>query len=208
MHLMMTIVLLVAYLLGSIPFGYILVRTFRHEDIRKTGSGNIGATNVARSGAKGLGIATLALDTLKGCAAVWFAMFAERHYGVTVPYLLALAALVAMLGHVFPVWLGFRGGKGVATALGVFLALSWPAALCSLAIFIVIVVLTKYVSLASVIGATAMPFFVMYFTHVRDAATLVCVFSCSVLVVVKHHANIGRLMRGTESKFGSKAKAS
>ncbi|MEO6924246.1 MAG: glycerol-3-phosphate acyltransferase, partial [Bryocella sp.] len=158
--------------------------------------------------AKGLGIATLLLDVLKGAVAVWIAMFAERHYGVRVPYLLALTALVAMLGHVFPVWLKFRGGKGVATALGVFLALSWPAALCALGIFVGLVLLTKYVSLGSVIGAIAMPFFFMHFTHVRDAATLVCVFACALLVVVKHSANIGRLLHGTESKFGSKAKAS
>ena len=205
---MMTVVLVIAYLLGSIPFGYVLVRTFRLEDIRATGSGNIGATNVARSGAKGLGIATLLLDALKGCVAVWIAMYAEKYCGMTVPYLLALTALVAMLGHVFPVWLGFRGGKGVATALGVFLALCWPAALCALGIFVGLVLLTKYVSLGSVMGAISMPFFVMYFAHVRDAATLVCVFACAVLVVVKHHANIGRLIHGTESKFGSKAKTS
>src|SRR6478609_3728897 len=118
------IVAVVAYLLGSIPFGYLLVRIFRGEDIRQTGSGNIGATNVARSGAKGLGILTLVLDVLKGFVAVVIAQHIARRYGFPQGYdIAAAAALAAVVGHCFPVWLGFRGGKGVATALGVFLAL-------------------------------------------------------------------------------------
>src|SRR3569833_1494024 len=111
----------IAYLLGSIPFGYLLVRVFRKEDIREKGSGNIGATNVLRSGAKGLGLATLLLDLLKGLAAVMLARYlANGNYDIAIA-----AAVAAVLGHVFPVWLGFRGGKGVATALGAFLALTW-----------------------------------------------------------------------------------
>ena len=175
------IVALIAYLLGSIPFGYILVRLFRKQDIRTTGSGNIGATNVARSGAKGLGILTLLLDAAKGFAAV-----------------------TAMLGHVFPVWLGFRGGKGVATALGVFLALCWPAALCALAVFIVIVTLTRYVSLASIVGAFVMPVFVLVFSTYRSPAFISSIFFAALLVIIKHKENIARLKAGTESKFGSK----
>src|ERR1700712_795990 len=118
----------IAYLLGSIPFGYLLVRVFRNTDVRSTGSGNIGATNVARSGGKALGILTLLLDCAKAFAAVMIARhFAPAMEPLELP---ALAAVAAVLGHVFPVWLGFRGGKGVASALGVFLALSWPTALC------------------------------------------------------------------------------
>lgn len=117
--------LAIAYLLGSIPFGYLLVRTVKHEDIRATGSGNIGATNVARSGSKWLGILTLVLDALKGFLAVVIAQkIAEMHSYPDAYRVAAAAALAAVIGHVFPVWLGFKGGKGVATALGVFLALS------------------------------------------------------------------------------------
>src|SRR5271170_349276 len=122
-----------AYLLGSIPFGYLLVKTFRHQDIRATGSGNIGATNVARSGAKGLGIATLFLDLGKALVAVKIAQHLDpSNYDLAVA-----AAVAAILGHVFPIWLGFKGGKGVASGLGVFLALTWPSALCILAVFII-----------------------------------------------------------------------
>src|SRR5882757_3910548 len=144
-----------AYLLGSIPFGYLLVKVFRHEDIRATGSGNIGATNVARSGAKGLGLATLLLDLGKAFAAVKLAQYlAPANYDLAVA-----AAVAAILGHVFPVWLGFRGGKGVASDLGVFLALSPAAAGCTFAIFLIIFFFTRYVSLASVIGSAFFPFF-------------------------------------------------
>src|SRR6202451_359735 len=130
--------LAIAYLLGSIPFGYLLVRIFRKEDIRASGSGNIGATNVARSGAKGLGILTLLLDLLKAFAAVKIAQhLAPGSPGY--PSDLAVAAgIAAVLGHVFPVWLRFKGGKGVASALGVFLALAPLAAICSLGVFIVV----------------------------------------------------------------------
>src|SRR5271154_1468939 len=133
-----------AYLLGSIPFGYLLVRIFRKQDIREQGSGNIGATNVARSGAKGLGLATLLLDLSKAYVAVVIAAhLAPGMYDVAVA-----AAVAAVVGHVFPVWLGFRGGKGVASALGVFLALSPPLALSILIVFAIVFALTRYVSLA------------------------------------------------------------
>jgi glycerol-3-phosphate acyltransferase PlsY len=195
------VILAIAYLLGSVPFGYILVRTFRHEDIRASGSGNIGATNVMRSGGKGLAIATLVLDALKGVAAVLVA----RHFFPGDIRVASLAALVAILGHVFPVWLAFRGGKGVATALGVFLALCWPAALCALGVFIVITVSTRYVSLASVVSAISLPIFFHYFNGERVSLVLAC--ACAAIVVVKHHGNIGRLVAGTENKFGASAKA-
>ncbi len=193
------LILAIAYLLGSIPFGYILVRLFLHQDIRATGSGNIGATNVARSGAKGLGIATLALDALKGAAAVLLA----RHFAPGNLDLVTLAAVFAILGHVFPIWLSFKGGKGVATALGVYLALSWPAALSALAVFIVILLLTRYVSLASILGAVTLPVFFLLFVPDHSPIIVSSVLFISLLVIVKHHKNIARLKSGTESKFGS-----
>ncbi len=204
-----------AYLLGSIPFGYLLVKAFRKEDIRATGSGNIGATNVARSGAKGLAIATLLLDLGKGSLAVIAAFLIARHSGVFAgqPAEVArghafdfamLAAVAAVVGHVFPIWLGFRGGKGVATALGVFLALSPVLALCLLAVFVVIFAVSRYVSLASVLAAASVPLFAMRFAHGISRTTLFGFCFISLLVIVKHHANIRRLLAGTESRFGKK----
>jgi glycerol-3-phosphate acyltransferase PlsY len=188
----------VAYLLGSIPFGYLLVRIFRKEDIRTTGSGNIGATNVARSGAKGLGIATLLLDLGKAYLAVKIAQWlAPGNYDVAVT-----AAIAAILGHVFPVWLGFRGGKGVASALGVFLALTWPSALSILAVFIVVVLLTRYVSLASIIAAASFPLFGFHFVPQRTPIVIFGFLFIPILIIVKHHQNIRRLLAGTESRFG------
>lgn len=192
-----------AYLLGSIPFGYLLVKQFREEDIRSTGSGNIGATNVARSGAKGLAIATLLLDLGKAFLAVEIAKHvAPGNYDVAVA-----AAVAAILGHVFPVWLGFRGGKGVASALGVFLALSWPTALAALAIFLVIVILTRYVSLASILSSATLPFFGLYFVRQRSPILIAGFFFIPVLIIVKHHQNIRRLLTGTENRFGSRKAA-
>ena len=197
-------ILAVAYLLGSIPFGYILVRLFRKEDIRATGSGNIGATNVARSGAKGLGILTLLLDLFKAFAAVKLAAhFAPGTAGF--PSDLAVAAgIAAVLGHVFPVWLGFKGGKGVASALGVFLALAPLAALCSLGVFIVVLAITRYVSLASILAAALMPLFCMLWLPDRSPIFVCGIIFLALLVVAKHHANIARLLQGKESRFGSK----
>jgi acyl phosphate:glycerol-3-phosphate acyltransferase len=196
------IVAFIGYLLGSIPFGFLLVRFFRGEDIRLTGSGNIGATNVARSGAKGLGIATLALDALKGLLAVAFAWWLADSQGLLpLPYM-AHAALAAVLGHVFPVWLKFKGGKGVATALGVFILLFPKALLVSLAIFILIVAATRFVSLGSILASIAFPI-AAYFIHHPDMKTLIPVCLVSVIVVVKHHANIRRLLAGNENRFGS-----
>ena|ERR1700743_1798326 len=197
------IVAIVAYLLGSIPFGYLLVRFFKGEDIRLSGSGNIGATNVARSGAKGLGIATLVLDALKGALAVaipWY--IANSHPELVRTQLMALAALFAVLGHVFPVWLKFKGGKGVATALGVFCILFPKAILVGLVIFILIVAVTRYVSLGSIIGAISFPI-AAYFLQNTDGISLLLAGLVSLIVVAKHHQNIRRLLAGTESRFGS-----
>jgi len=193
------LILPIAYLLGSIPFGYLLVLVFRKQDIRAIGSGNIGATNVARTGAKGLGIATLLLDCLKGFVAVMLARY-------LVPGnldLAACAAVAAILGHIFPVWLGFRGGKGIATALGVFLALSWPTALCALAVFILVTVASKYVSLGSILGAAALPMFMLYFESYRSPLFIGGTIFISLLCILKHSANIARLKNGTENKLGA-----
>src|ERR1700743_551095 len=200
------IVAAVSYLLGSIPFGYLLVRIFKGEDIRQTGSGNIGATNVARSGAKGLGIATLILDAVKGALAVGIAWYVADHMGSNASplienQLMAAAALCAVLGHVFPVWLKFKGGKGVATALGVFCVLFPKAILIALAIFIIVVVLTRYVSLGSILGAVAFPV-AAYFMQHPDWISLALASMVSLIVVLKHHQNIGRLLSGTENRFG------
>jgi glycerol-3-phosphate acyltransferase PlsY len=203
------IVAVVSYLLGSIPFGYLLVRIFRGEDIRQTGSGNIGATNVARSGAKGLGIATLALDAIKGALAVFLALeLANRakicgieEFCSSALRLMATASLAAVLGHVFPVWLRFKGGKGVATALGVFCVLFPKAILVALAIFILVVAVTRYVSLGSILGAIAFPV-AAYFMQNADWLSLLLASGVSLIIVLKHHQNIGRLMSGTENRFG------
>ncbi len=201
-------ILAVAYLLGSIPFGYLLVRFFRKEDIRAVGSGNIGATNVARSGAKGLGVLTLLLDLGKGLLAVLIAL----HFAPGAPHqpsdLAVGAAVAAVLGHVFPLWLGFRGGKGVATALGVFLALAPRVALAAVLVFVVVVALTRIVSLASIVAAISLPVFAMLLSPDRSPVYLGGVFFLALLVIAKHHANIGRLLAGTESRFGGRGKAS
>jgi glycerol-3-phosphate acyltransferase PlsY len=205
----------IAYLLGSIPFGYLLVRFFRNEDIRAVGSGNIGATNVVRSGAKGLGVLTLLLDLGKGLIAVLFAFQVARHSGGLAAQtieaarshafdLAAAAAIAAVVGHVFPVWLGFRGGKGVATALGVFLALTPKASVGILAVFLAVVLITRYVSLGSIVASASYPVFALSFHRHPTPIVLACFLFIPALIIVKHHANIGRLLTGTENRFGSK----
>lgn len=218
------IIVVVSYLLGSIPFGYLLVKIFRGEDIRHSGSGNIGATNVARSGAKGLGVLTLILDALKGLVAVWHAHHGAEHqlqhdgFGLLHPdfasNLMALAALAAVIGHVFPVWLKFKGGKGVATALGVFVLLFPKALLVSLVIFIVAVAVSRYVSLGSILATLAFPiaaYFLEDSAHLQqsrawgiDWVTMLPVCAICALVIAKHHQNISRLLRGTENRLGKK----
>ena len=204
------IVAAVAYLLGSIPFGYLLVKMFRGEDIRLSGSGNIGATNVARSGAKGLGALTLVLDIAKGLLAVGLAWeLGQSSYNscgsgracVPIWHLMAIAAFFAVLGHVFPFWLKFKGGKGVATALGVFALLFPKAVVVSLAIFIIVLVLTRYVSLGSILAALAFPI-AAYFFYQPDWISLLPVVAAAALVILKHHQNIRRLLAGNENRFG------
>jgi len=195
-----------AYLLGSIPFGYVLVRVFRKEDIREKGSGNIGATNVIRSGAKGLGAATFLLDVLKGFVAVVLcgAVMNATHTTAAVRMnAVSVAALFAILGHMFTVWLGFKGGKGVATAFGVFLALAPWAALAGLGIFIIVFALSRYVSLASIVAAAAFPAMALLLhQRPRTAWSTAVLFLIPFIVVVRHHQNIARLLSGTEYRFG------
>jgi glycerol-3-phosphate acyltransferase PlsY len=200
------LVIAVGYLLGSIPVGYLLVRLFLKQDVRSVGSGNIGATNVLRSGGTGLGAATFLLDMLKGS----FAVYLGGLIGVMlVPTAIernmqALAALSAVLGHIFPVWLSFKGGKGVATGFGVFLVAAPYAALAAIAVFTVVLLITRYVSLASILGAASFPFFAwMLVTGDRPPFYIAVQFAVSLLIIAKHHQNIRRLLAGTESRFGS-----
>jgi glycerol-3-phosphate acyltransferase PlsY len=193
-----------AYLLGSIPFGYLLVRIFRKEDIRQKGSGNIGATNVIRSGAKGLGAVTFLLDVLKGYVAVLLCelIVGQMQLSPSVRVnAVALAALCAILGHIFTIWLGFKGGKGVATAFGVFLALAPWAALAGLGIFVIVFALSRYVSLASILSAAAFPFIALLLHRRQTAWSTAVLFVIPIIVIVKHRQNIARLLSGTEYRF-------
>jgi acyl phosphate:glycerol-3-phosphate acyltransferase len=201
------VVAVAAYLLGSIPTGYLLVRIFRKQDIRTIGSGNIGATNVLRSGARGLGAATFLLDVLKGSAAVWLgaALAPGLMPSVPVRNVEALAALLAVLGHMFPVWLRFRGGKGVATGFGVFLVAAPYAALLAITVFALIFALSRFVSLASIVGALSFPIFAWFLVHGEKPTFFMAVQAIvAFLIIAKHHENIRRLLSGTENRFGSR----
>jgi acyl phosphate:glycerol-3-phosphate acyltransferase len=185
---------LFGYLLGSIPFGLVLTRLAGTQDIRTIGSGSIGATNVLRTGRKGLAAATVLGDALKGSFAVWLATwFGGPDLGV-------MAALGAFLGHLFPVWLKFKGGKGVATYIGLLLALTWPAMIFFCLIWIVVAVLTRYSSLAALIASAATPAFLRWYQHDLQNAGLFLVLS--VLLWIMHRGNIARLVGGREGKIG------
>jgi len=195
-----------SYLLGSIPFGYLLVRIFRGEDVRQSGSGNIGATNVSRK-SPALGILTLLLDALKGSAAVGLARFlvVQRSSGVSVYQAMTMAAFLAVVGHMFPVWLGFRGGKGVATGLGSFLVITPKAVLVAAGIFIAVVAIFGYVSLASILAVASFPLLVFGMRAYGDALlALSFIGATSLLIIFKHHQNIQRLLKGTERRMGAK----
>jgi acyl phosphate:glycerol-3-phosphate acyltransferase len=218
-------VLLIAalsYLLGSIPFGYLLVRIFRGEDVRRTGSGNIGATNVARN-SPALGVLTLLLDALKGSAAVAVGMILspplfERISVTHIPWRMilpasspgfvtwaALAALFAVAGHMFPLWLKFHGGKGVATGLGAFVMIAPKAVLLAAGVFLVVVTLFRYISLGSIVAVAVFPLLVLLLHQYGDRfLAFVLMAVAAVLIIMKHHSNIRRLVAGTENRFGAR----
>jgi acyl phosphate:glycerol-3-phosphate acyltransferase len=191
---------LLGYFLGSIPFGYLLVRAAGGGDIRFIGSGNIGATNVARTSGWSVGVATLVLDAAKGFLAVWL----TEHFSRGNIRFMMYAGLAAILGHVFPVWLRFTGGKGVATALGVFLAISWPALAAAVLLFLLVALFWRYVSLASISAAAALPLLVYLLYapgHAPPTAVSVSTLLAAIIVIVKHRDNIERLLAGTEPRF-------
>jgi acyl phosphate:glycerol-3-phosphate acyltransferase len=203
---MRSVVMIVAgYLLGTIPFGYLIVRAKAGVDVRQTGSGGTGATNVLRRAGKVAGALTLVLDALKGAGAVWLSRRLVGH-DQTIGWLVAVAAIAVIIGHIFPLWLGFRGGKGVATGVGVFLCLApIPLALAAV-VFVLVVAATSYVSAGSIISAAAMPFFVwlqnVFIKPVPGSAPVTFVaVGGAVLIIFAHRTNIGRLLQGTENKF-------
>lgn len=187
------IALVFGYLLGSIPFGLLITRAAGLGDVRKIGSGNIGATNVLRTGNKGLAAATLLFDALKGTAAALIAGYFSPDFGL-------LAGFGAFLGHLFPVWLGFKGGKGVATYLGVLLGLAWQGMLVFAVVWLAMAFLFRYSSLAALAAAVVVPI-ALYVTSTPQIAGVFA--AMSLIVIVKHRANISRLLAGTESKIGA-----
>ncbi len=199
----------ISYLLGSIPFGYILVRAFHGRDVRDSGSGNIGATNVARS-SPALGALTLFFDAAKGLLAVvagtYLAAIAIHTLRRPPVYtFVAIAAIAAVIGHMFPIWLKFRGGKGVATSVGVFLALAPKTLLVAVALFIALVAVFRYVSLGSIIAAAAFPLIAYALHNYHSSPAILAVMSAiAVLIIIKHRENIRRLLAGTENRWALK----
>ena len=181
----------ISYLIGSIPFGLILTRLAGAGDLRAIGSGNIGATNVLRTGRKSLALATLGLDALKGALPVWIG----SSFG---PDMAIVTGLGAIVGHCFPVWLKFNGGKGVATAAGVILTMTPLAGLLALVVFLLIVILTRYVSLGSILAAISAAPIAYLLGHIQSAELYVLM---ALIIVIKHYANIRRLIAGDESKI-------
>ena len=212
-----TSVIVIAYLLGSIPFGYLIVRATQGADVRETGSGGTGATNVSRRAGKAAGVLTLLLDALKGAAAVAISkvvlglpVFGEGAlFGPSLEnayWWAAAAAIAVILGHIFPVWLRLRGGKGVATGVGVFLMLTPFAVAFAGVVFVLVVWLTRYVSLGSILAAVSIPLFVLLrnvFVHPIDpvAPIMTAAMAGAMLIVFAHRENIGRLKNGTENRF-------
>ncbi|MGH9457764.1 MAG: glycerol-3-phosphate 1-O-acyltransferase PlsY [Thermoanaerobaculia bacterium] len=198
------LVVLAAYAIGSIPFSFFVARLASGKDIRTLGSGNVGATNVARTVGKPAGLVALLLDGAKGYLAVRLAEAMLRPDALpaetTAGAWIGVAAVAAVLGHMFPVWLGFRGGKGVATAAGVFLALDPRAFLFSAIVFLIVEIATRFVSLASMLAAATMPL-VLRFIERESAWVIVASIVVAIAVILKHHANIARLAHGTEPKF-------
>jgi acyl phosphate:glycerol-3-phosphate acyltransferase len=191
---------LAAYVLGSIPFGYLIIRKTGQGDIRSVGSGNVGATNVVRAAGAGAGALTFLLDAAKGAFAVWIAAQLTGDSGT---WMIA-AALGAMLGHIYPIWLSGRGGRGVSTAVGAFILICWPAVATAILIWLMVMGISRYVSLASIMAAASLPL-LMYFLYAPGHAPSYIVSGgttlASLLIISKHRQNIARLMNGTESRF-------
>ena len=203
--MILIIVVIVSYLLGSIPFGYLIVRKKVGADIRETGSGGTGATNVSRRAGKAAGVFTLVLDALKGAVAVeWAVVLAGP--SPRAAWIVTAAAIAVIVGHIFPVWLRFRGGKGVATGVGVFLMLAPIALVCAGILFLAIVLFTRYVSLGSVAAAATIPLFIwlqsVFVTPAADLRPLLtAAVVCALLIIFAHRGNIGRLAQGTENRI-------
>ncbi len=195
------LVLLAAYLIGGIPFGYLLVKWKTGRDVRAMGSGNIGATNVLRTRGRMAGVVTLLLDGGKGYLAVWLA----AHFLNGSELWMSAAAAAVVVGHAFPAVLKFQGGKAVASFVGAFLCLQPVPVLATLLIFIAVVAATRFISLGSILGAAAFPFAVWLISH-PGAPAILSAAACSTLVIWRHHENIGRLLAGTENvfRFGGK----
>ena len=189
------LILLASYLIGAIPSGVILTRLFGGADVRKSGSGNIGATNVYRVAGRTLGILTLVGDCLKGLLPV---LVASKNFELSGAQI-GLVALAAFLGHCYPIYLGFKGGKGVATALGIFLVLSPWSILCVLGIFVAVLFTWRFISLASITAAATVPFLVLLFE--RSSPLFVATLIIASIVIWRHRENIGRLRSGTENSF-------
>lgn len=182
-----------AYLMGSIPFGILVSELFKLPDPRAAGSKNIGATNILRSGHRGAAALTLLLDALKGSSAVAFALILS-------PDLALWAGIFAVVGHIWPVWLRFQGGKGVATAFGVILILSWPVAVACLVTWFVVIITTQYSSLAAIVSVVLSPLYSLFLQ--RGDLALMCL-GLGVLILLAHRQNIGRLITGKETKIGN-----
>jgi glycerol-3-phosphate acyltransferase PlsY len=195
-EVLLVLAFVLGYLLGSIPFGLILTRLAGTQDLRSIGSGNIGATNVLRTGRKGLAAATLLCDMLKGTVAVLIA----GHFGG--PEAAMLAALGAFLGHLFPVWLRFKGVKGVAVYIGVLIGLLWPAAVLFCALWLASAVLTRYSSLSALVASVVTPFFLWWYGHLALALLFTVL---TLLLFFMHRENIRRLQAGSEGRIGNKA---
>lgn len=196
-------ILLGSYLLGSIPFGYLIAKFGHGTDIRAKGSGNIGAANVTRTLGRGAGVLTLLLDAAKGCVAVWLAAWLTEGD----PGSMIAAALAAIVGHMFTIFLKFRGGKGVATGVGVFLPICWPAVLSAFGVWIIAVLAFRYVSLGSMLASASLPILIYFLYDVPPGGSQTVVLfgaaAAAVLIVVKHQDNIRRLLAGREAKIGS-----
>jgi glycerol-3-phosphate acyltransferase PlsY len=204
-----------SYLIGSIPFSFLVVKAFAGADIRQLGSRNVGATNVARTFGKMPGVIALLLDITKGVGAVmvarWVTALPQWPFAAGVDaspwhsraFWIALSGLIAILAHMFPVWLRFHGGKGVATAAGAFLAINPLAVLAGAIVFLIVLLSTRFVSLASILSAASIPIFFRFLTH-EAFWTIVISIVMAILIIVKHHSNIARLTQGSERRMGER----